>query len=313
MSTGVLYVATGTRYVEEACRSAASLKQFHPTWSITLFTDRPLESSLFQNIIPVAPDVHSKLNRIACLAQSPYDATLALDTDTYICAPLGDLFNVLEQFDLAATHAPLRRRKRDMQLMAPVARPFPESLVQLNSGVLLYRNSPVVAAFLAEWLRLYERDAQRARSQHQTSSVYRDLGDQRSLLEAFYYSSVRLMLLPSEYNCVFGMPGYLGAPARILHGRHPNPALIAACLNSISGPRVHTLNGYRLNVSSSNGEKATYQTLGTAGELNEYRKDMQDSLERRGIGGTMRYAAFRLERWQRRLRARFKSVELHRD
>ena len=122
---------------------------------------------------------------------------------------------------------------------------------------------------------------------------------------------LRLMLLPSEYNCVFGLPGYLGERARILHGRHPNPAFVAACLNSITGPRVHTVSGYKLTVISSAGERATFRTLGAAAELNEYRKDVASSLERRGIGGTARYAASRLRKFQRRLRARMKSIQPH--
>lgn len=313
MSIGVIYFATGNRYLDEAARSAASVKQFHPDLSITLFTDRPFVSTLFDNVITVPSGQHPLVHQLMCMGQSPYDITLSLDTDTFVCAPLGNLFDLMERFDMASTFVPRRHREQDIELMAAVMRPLPESVVQLSPGFLLYKKSPVVSAMLAEWLRLYERDMARARSAQQSSPVYQGISQQLSMLEALYYSSVRFFTLPNEYNCVFMLPGFLGEPVRVLHGRHPDLPHIAECLNAVAGPRVHTLIGYTMTVTGRNGERRNFQTLGTAAILNEYRQDLRDSVERRGIRGSLPYFALRLNRFRSRFAAHFKSNVLRRD
>lgn len=313
MSAGVIYYATGTRYLQEAARSAASVKQFHPDLPIALFTDHPPASKLFDTVITVPSGLHPLVHQLACMAQSPYDVTLSLDTDTYVCAPLGNLFDTMERFDMASTFVPKRHRTRDIELMAPVMRPLPESMVQQSPGFLLYKKTAVVTAMLADWLYLYERDMARARAAVQTDIVYQGISQQLSMLEALYYSAVRWLTLPNEYNCVFMLPGYLGEPVRVLHGRHPNLALVAECLNAMEGPRVHTLNGFTLTVTNANGLRRNFQTLGRAAILDEYRKDVQDSIERRGLRGSLPYVARRFAQLRRRVGAQIKSVLPNRD
>ncbi|MGZ6253084.1 MAG: 2OG-Fe(II) oxygenase family protein [Candidatus Binataceae bacterium] len=158
---GVLYVASNhDRYVEEAFLSAESLKRRCPGTSVTLFTDRPdnalCGSDCFDSVLaipatdPLTSDwAEGQLKRIACLRVSPYAQTLHIDTDTRIISPdVAQLFSLLENVDVAMVEDPpdksYARRLADNPMF--------------NGGLLLYRQSEKVAAFLAEWQRLTRRN-----------------------------------------------------------------------------------------------------------------------------------------------------------
>jgi hypothetical protein len=65
------------------------------------------------------------------------------------------------------------------------------------------------------------------------------VGDQATFRVALYESDVRFTVLPPEYNCRITFPTYVHGPARILHGRRPDPSEVERQLNGTSGPRVH--------------------------------------------------------------------------
>ena len=81
---GVLYVASKQdAYVEKAFASAASVKRQAPQLHITLFTDRVenplLRAGCFDRVEPFvsttgfdSPRPEAQLDRLACLARTPY-------------------------------------------------------------------------------------------------------------------------------------------------------------------------------------------------------------------------------------------------
>lgn len=314
MTTGVIYFASGARFIEEASRSVSSLKRFHPDWSVTLFTDGPLESSLFDNIVQLDPTLHPLINRLVSLQQSPYDRTFALDTDTFVCAPLGDLFQILDRFELAGTLLVRQIRNTNFDSMTVQEPELFEGMRQISPGALLYQNNETVRAFLQEWERLYKLDKRHSAvvSGH-SQMVNRAPGDLQAMRLAFSKHPLRWMPLTNEYNCVYTMPGTLFETVRILHGRHPNPQAVVDCLNSIQGERVHVINGYTLTVIGATGETRRVSTLSTAAVLNEYRKDLQDVVKRRGVRKSLPYVAFRFGRWKDRFSGQLKSVIGKRD
>jgi len=183
MTNGVIYVATGPDYLELARASAASLRATNPTLAIDIFTDDvgAADPGVFDQVHAV-PKVHARA-KLDCLAVSRFERTLFLDADTLVVGDLGDLFMLLDRFELAMAHDV--RRASDL-IQEGLVHATPYAFPQLNSGVLLYRKSAKTDAFFAEWLRRF----------HQ-AGVARD---QIILKDLLWESDIRFYVLPPEFN-----------------------------------------------------------------------------------------------------------------
>jgi hypothetical protein len=186
-SEGILYYADAPRYFAQAERSVASLRRVMPEVHVTLATTlADVEVDGFDSIrqLEVAPDDHTRIGKIRAIATAPYDKVIYVDTDTIFAGDVGSIFAALDDFGLAASHAPIRR--------SPVGAwdaSLPECFTGLNGGVLgLNLTDPDTAAFVAAWEDAY-RD---------TSDVTRQ--DQPSFNRLLYRSRVRFLVLPPEYN-----------------------------------------------------------------------------------------------------------------
>lgn len=151
---GVVYVASKLdRYVEEAFLSAESLKRHAPGIAVTLFTDRPdhplCATPVFDSVLELQSVdgfglawAEGQLDRIACLARSPYEHTLNLDTDTRIHSPeVATVFRQLQHCDVAMVEA---RPENSYGARRSGRRMF-------NAGFILYRRSAAVEDWLAQW------------------------------------------------------------------------------------------------------------------------------------------------------------------
>jgi hypothetical protein len=229
---GIIYVAIRAQFVREAALSAQSVRRFMPNVPIVLFTDHILETNdAFDEIIHLSPP-HPKyhINKLVAMAQSPFEKTLLLDTDTYVCAEVSDLFAILERFDIAMAH------DRAFIDDFPKDSGVPDAFVEFNQGVVAFRRSVVVQEALKEALRLTERH-------YKSSGTYPY--DQPPLRIGLFHSKVRIATLPREYNCRFASYEYLNGVVRILHGRLPNRIMrpedferVAGILNRVTVPRV---------------------------------------------------------------------------
>ncbi|MDQ2090689.1 hypothetical protein [Marimonas arenosa] len=183
MEKGVIYVATGAGYRALAEASARSLNAVQPELAVDLFTDDPedVQDGLFDRVHRIAdPHPRSKLD---CMAQTRFARTLYLDCDTLVLAPLGDLFDVLERFEMALAHD----MRRDTALIREgLEAETPYAFPQMNSGVVLYRRSDRVTGFLLDWARRFA-EAQVDR-------------DQVILKDMLWRSDLRFYVLPPEFN-----------------------------------------------------------------------------------------------------------------
>lgn len=180
---GVIYVASGPEYRDLAVASARSLRAVEPGLAVDLFTDAPeaVPGGLFDMVHRIErPEPRSKL---ACMAETRFERTLFLDADTRVMAPLGDLFDVLKRFDCAMAHD-VRRASDLVQEGLAVRTPY--AFPQLNSGVLLYRRSVAMLAFLREWQRRFK-----------AAGLSRD---QIVLKDLLWESDIRFYVLPPEFN-----------------------------------------------------------------------------------------------------------------
>ncbi|MCB9079345.1 MAG: hypothetical protein H6631_17220 [Anaerolineaceae bacterium] len=217
-SKGVIYIATGKTYIDEVTTSVASLKTKMPHIPITLFTDQGKNSPHFDQVIKIDPTSGFEV-KVQYMSQSPYDYTLFLDSDTYICDDVSDLFTLLDRFDIAAAHAPFRA--------VCTVDGVPETFPELNTGVLLYKKTSQLESMLSEWLNLYK--------QYQDSKY----PDQPAFRQALYESNLRIAILTPEYNCRFIFPGYAHGAVKLLHGRHLKLPRVASTLNETMEPRIH--------------------------------------------------------------------------
>lgn len=245
-SRGVVYVATGKKFVDEALISIASVKTHMPDIPVTLFTD--LEEYITSRpdgveSVRLLPEVtRSCRDKINPLSNSPYEKTLFLDTDTYLCEPVYDIFEMLNRFDIALAQAPDRYQYHLSEV--------PDCFTELNSGVIAFRKSSQVMDLFNQWentfLRLLELDSDSHRDQH-------------SLRYSLFHSKVQFFVLPPEYNFRTICPGFAGkhCSVKIIHGRHARIDRVASRLNHAKEARVFLTTPYRYVT----GDISTYDTF----------------------------------------------------
>jgi len=221
MNKGFLYIATGKRFFVEACASALQIKQLMPEALMAIASDVRPDKSLFCHWIPIENPRGTFADKIAPLAKTPFGKTVFLDTDTYLCEPVPELFELLDRCDIAMAHAPMR---------VTGSVPVPVSFPECNSGVIAYNINDQTKAMFAAWENFY--------AEHLSSTGQPD--DQPALRRALWESKlIRLAVLPPEYNFRFVLPSFAGrGSVRILHGRHPAMATLAAEINQSGCPRV---------------------------------------------------------------------------
>lgn len=242
---GIIYIATGKKYVDEAAVSARSAKEHMPDIEITLFSDQGSEvgyEGVFDNMAGISDTDGSCRDKIRPLLDTPYERTLFLDTDTFVCAPVYDIFTMLDRFDIALAHAPDR-----YQYDLP---DLPDCFTELNSGVIAFRKSDGVLELLKQWEYTFYQMLAEDSGSHR---------DQHSLRDAIYRSDLRFLVLPPEYNFRTICPNFAGkhCAVKILHGRHSAPSKVAAKLNRSKGARVFLENPYKLMTK----DLTTYDSL----------------------------------------------------
>lgn len=265
---GVLYIATGDEFVQEAIQSAQSVRTALPDTPITLITDESPDADFFDDVVQVSDPEYSYADNVSYIDRSPYDRTLFLDTDTYLCADISEVFEMLDRFDVVATHDSGRRHSLynddGIEVNAP------DSFPMYNSGVVAFRDSERVSTLFERWKAVYERHAERV------DGIF----NQPSFREVLYQTDVQIGTLPPEYNCRLPYPPYVRGEVKLLHGRASNFEGVAKRLNE--DPIT---------------ERRTFLTLAGRGDPRVVRlpldkwqhrqRRLYESLQERGILGTL--------------------------
>ena len=237
MDKGILYVATGLSYVNEAIIAATSCKK-HNNYPIALITDSDgydLPAGLFNTII-IKPARFSYRDKLL-LKHSPFEQTIFLDTDTYVAEPLDDLFSILEYRELA-----IHQADEGYEFKMPG---FSNAMPEFNTGVIAFKLTPAVKQLFDDW------DAQFDINPDITT-------DQYHLRKTLYSSDVRFAVFSSAYNFIIYYPNFVIQSIKIVHGR---PAellpVIAADMNRIR----HENSWRRMFFPYSNDFALIYQNL----------------------------------------------------
>lgn len=198
---GVVYVASGRKYLEEAGHSAASVRQTNPDLPIGLVTDdESVAPGRFDHVLRLKAPRQTSFDKLQ-MVRAPWERTLFLDTDTLVHARLDSVFALLDRFDFAA----VQRSSGYHYALEGVPQTFPE----FNSGVIAFRQGPEVEAFFRRWAELYDALAETSERTF----------DQKSLRAALYASPLRIANLPPEYNFMPYFPGIAMTGLMITHGR----------------------------------------------------------------------------------------------
>lgn len=215
---GIIYVATGPKYLAEAVVSAKSVQAVMPGFPMTLFTDQGVSPGLFDRIIPIQGGNMGRPGKIRSMAATPYDETLFLDSDTYMCQPCEDIFWPLGKYDLAIAHE-VYRNEYAFEV-------FPDSFPSLNTGVVAYRKNEKTTAFFKAWEDSYLTEFQQKRP-----------ADQPAFRHTLFHSDLRHYILPPEFNFRTNYPVVLGgfARAKIIHDRNPYVQKLAHLLGRDTG------------------------------------------------------------------------------
>lgn len=143
---GVIYLVSGVRsYLAELQISLRSLRRHEPELPVTVFSRFALPKRARCEHRPFSSPEHPLKQKVLVLAESPYEETLFLDTDTTIFGPIRDIFAYLRDHDFAIAEI------CSPNLLMPADRRAPGLPVMYNTGVLLYRKTPPVKKFFGKW------------------------------------------------------------------------------------------------------------------------------------------------------------------
>jgi hypothetical protein len=221
---GILYSATGERYLAEALVSARSSMRFNRVPHV-IFTDReigglgPDEEKLL-SVETYEPGDNPFAEKIRNMIRTPFERSIFLDSDTYVVGDITHVLELLDKFDLAAAFAPGYRRMRDPEV--------PAAFYEFNTGVIAWRTNARTAAFLEDWRDTYDRlNEERPFAPMLHASGY----EQPAFRRCAWRHDVRVCVLGPEYNYRPKKPGTLVGRVLVIHGRSIDHEAVAAFLN----------------------------------------------------------------------------------
>lgn len=245
---GILFIATGPSYLAEAIGAARSVRKAWPGIPLTLMADEAPPAGCFDHVEIVEAERSSR-DKPRLMGRSPFEQTIFLDADIYCCAPLPELFDQLDRFELLAAYDDGRFSTKIDQATGEeqfVKVPgIPDSFPELNTGVMAFRRTAATAALFDRWLVEYDEVLNGTLADHH---------DQPSFRASVYHSDVRFGILPSEYNFRLGCPGSARTQIKIIHGRWN--------YDPIAPTRAETLRALDRTFNVNHGPRAFVPSLG---------------------------------------------------
>ena len=246
MSVGILLVATGEKYVQEAIPLVESIRLHMSDIPIHVVTD--VETNIPDNLFDevdradvdfsdIPADKRGFMFRDYALTRSKFDRTVHIYTDTYIGTSLYEVFHGLSRFELIVGAAPARVDSYGDSSI-PYSKQDPGSYLvipRINCGFIAYTRKLVEKEFFEKWINLYRMGIEAAERRNRPK--YSDQSEFRKLL---WNSDVNFQIMPPEFNFRTGAPQYLDGHVRIAHGRPPmGRENLMAFINSFTGRRLY--------------------------------------------------------------------------
>jgi hypothetical protein len=250
MRKGVVYACSNLNFIGETIRSALSFAKYMPDIERHCFISPQLVDhcrddfcSAFTKIISLERVEISHRPRFESMLLAELDRTIFLDGDTLLLAPVYELFEILDLFDIGATIAPPLFQPHAVEndvygFLPKVSMAIPE----WNAGLLVARNTTQFREFVKTWIDLFSR------------CIQRDYHfDQAALRSAIATSKLRVATLANVYNFRANIEQIVGGTVRILHA-HGHLPEIAESINATPTLRHYVpdkmlIHGYRLTAS----------------------------------------------------------------
>lgn len=200
MKRGIVYIATGEEFIDEAIKSAINTRE-NTELPIALISNREVNNDVFSEVIIDEDPKDSFEDKPRNLMKTPFDKTLYLDTDVYILEEVPELFEILDHYNLATSIDP-----NEWELRCDPEEAFeeiPESFPLFQTGVMAYNANEKVSSFIKKWQSL-----------HSDNDVKRD---QSSFRAALYKYDIDHTSLSNLYNCLIGWPMQVTGEVKIVH------------------------------------------------------------------------------------------------
>ncbi len=232
---GFLFSAIGGQYIQESLYSARRLKELHGEGvGIALFTDQGDVEGPFTEVVQFSSPTEDRTDKIKAILSSPYERTIFLDTDTYAVEALDDVFDLLDNFDMAAAHTKGRIPPNKPDNYVPQG--IPVAFPAYNTGVIAYKRNENTKNLFRKWLNIYTHHSKNK----DIPERYLPFKDQTPFREALFCTkNIRLSTLPPEYNFRTNTPGYAGVKVKLIHGRSHSFEDAAKSLNLTDRRRVY--------------------------------------------------------------------------
>lgn len=257
MKQGILYIATESSFIQEAKKSARSVRNVMPDVPIALVTEASESSDFFDEVVHVKNPHKSFRDKPSYMSHSPFDRTIYFDTDIKVNSEIPELFDILEYFDIAVAQNTMRYGLEGYG-KSPQNTP-PKTFPEYNTGVISF-NTKQMKTLQKEWIEEYKQDKERCRCEPP---------DQPSFRRVLYQSNLRIATLPRNYNCVFRRPDYINGEIKVFHGRLSDIDSMGAenvidykyassVLNDNYEPRIFDRHGEILKLVEYNPNKIQY-------------------------------------------------------
>ncbi|MHB8233755.1 MAG: hypothetical protein ACYDHT_03800 [Solirubrobacteraceae bacterium] len=232
---GIVYSCFGEKFIAEAVRAARSSLRHNDVPHLIFAAGEVRDPPPGVTVVGFEPNPSAPYqDRIAHMRCSPFERTLFLDTDTFVVGEMVGVFELLDHYDLAVAHAPAYRGLDDPEV--------PQAFPEFNCGVIAWRSSERVAAFLRCWEETYlawlEKEVLQGPDgmMHPTRSWP---GDQPPFRRCAWQHAMNVATLPPEYNLRLGIPTTVVDRVRLLHGRTSKFETLAEQYNDKLGPRTY--------------------------------------------------------------------------
>jgi hypothetical protein len=225
---GIIYSCSGESFIAEAVRSARSSLR-HNKLAHLLFASGEVERVQGLSVARFEPSANPYVDKIANIRNSPFERTIYLDSDTFVVDEITHLLALLEHYDVAVAFAPAYRGLADPEV--------PKAFYEFNTGVLAWRASDRVSAFMRSWHDTYVEWLSEEPFVGAGKASRSRRADQPAFRRCAWQHGLRLFVLAPEYNFRLGYPTTVVERVRVIHGAHPDHDGLARRVNDRQLPR----------------------------------------------------------------------------
>jgi hypothetical protein len=219
---GILYSGTGEYHVGEAIRSARSSLRHNPLPHL-LFSSLDVQGVEGLSSARFEPSGNPYVDKIANMRRSPFERTIYLDSDTFVVDEIAHLLRLLDRYDMAVAYASAYRGLPDPEV--------PDAFYEFNTGVLAWRSSDRMGAFMCSWQETYLAWLRHEPFLGAQKASQGGRADQPAFRRCAWQHDVRVFVLAPEYNFRTGYPTAVADRVRVIHGEHKDFESLAARIN----------------------------------------------------------------------------------